>query len=249
MIFYFRKGAFTMTEVHLFLRETTAEADKANSKKTQHSRDHAAKYVGLDQLLTRLFDVDDWVQDKQIPNSGRHFRPDFRSETLKTIIEFEGLPHYQNPDMIIQDNRRRRFYESLHYGLVEIPYFYQLTQATAQHLFNTDKQQAHLVNLDILPNIGYPSFDRGLRNEPIYLCPIGIARVCHELDYQLEIDPKQFKANIKQLITLDQTHDYSYYPIIDYQCVQNSDIVLPQLMNNARSEYQRLLNQVEGGDN
>lgn len=43
-----------MTEVHLFLRETTAEADKANSKKTRHSRDHAAKYVGLDQLLTQL---------------------------------------------------------------------------------------------------------------------------------------------------------------------------------------------------
>ena len=104
-----------MTEVHLFLRETNAAADKANSKKARHSRDHAAKYIGL--------------------------------------------------------------------------------------------------------------------------------------DYQLEIDPKQFKVNIKQLITLDQTRDYSYYPIIDDQYVQNSHIVLPQLMNNARSEYQQLLNQVEGGDN
>lgn len=160
-----------MTDVHLLLRETTVEADKANSKKARHSKDHAAKYIGLDQLLTQLFDVDDWVQDKQIPNSGRRFWPDFRSETLKTIIEFEGLPHYQNLDMIIQDNRRRRFYESLHYDLVEIPYFYQLTQATARRLFNTDKQRAHLVNIDVLPDIGYPSFDQGLRNEPIYLCP------------------------------------------------------------------------------
>ena len=52
--FYFHKGAFTMTEVHLFLREATAEADKANLKKTRRSKDHAATYVGLDQLLTQL---------------------------------------------------------------------------------------------------------------------------------------------------------------------------------------------------
>ena len=42
----------------------------------------------------------------------RKNRPDYRSEKLKMIIEFDGWQHYQKLDQIQKDYENQKFYES-----------------------------------------------------------------------------------------------------------------------------------------
>ena len=39
-------------------------------------------------VLSKLFPNTLWIRNKTIPNSTRRFRPDFRNDELKLIIEF-----------------------------------------------------------------------------------------------------------------------------------------------------------------
>lgn len=73
-------------------------------------------------------EVDDWVHDDIVPNFGRKIRPDYRSESLKLIIEVDGLPHYQQPDIIKKDKEKTELYKKLGYKVVRIPYFIQLSK-------------------------------------------------------------------------------------------------------------------------
>lgn len=37
-------------------------------------------------------------------------RPDYRSDLLKFIVEFDGLPHYKNSDIIKKDKINQRIF-------------------------------------------------------------------------------------------------------------------------------------------
>lgn len=77
----------------------------------------------LKEYLSIIFpDINDWVFDKTTGKKSLR-RPDARSEQLKLIIEIDGLPHYQNPDIIIRDDNSTKFYEDYGYKVVRIPYF------------------------------------------------------------------------------------------------------------------------------
>lgn len=79
-----------------FLRETQALADANKS-----SMPGCVCLTGLDTYLGVIFPAtSDWIHDKSIPDVTRR-RPDYRSESLKLIVEFDGLPHYQNPDITV----------------------------------------------------------------------------------------------------------------------------------------------------
>ena len=92
-----------------------------NTDKWGYLREHSSKAIGCDKLTkfhrtgfdeyTKIIfpNVTDWIYDSIIPNSGRKFRPDWRSESLKLIVEFDGLPHYQKPTQILSDIERTRF--------------------------------------------------------------------------------------------------------------------------------------------
>ena len=153
-----------------FLRETEKLAEKAGADKAT-----GLHRTGLEKYLEVIFpDVDDWVHDKCFPviidGKKCRKRPDYRSDALRLIVEFDGLPHYQNPDTIIKDEENEKFYRSCGYKVIRIPYFIQLTNKNVFKLFGVK------VNIPLFPE-GYISLTPEQRSTPAFLCPLGIKRM------------------------------------------------------------------------
>ena len=51
------------------------------------------------------------------------FRPDFRIEEVKVIVEFDGYQHYSTPARAVLDTQREIFYTLQGYKLIRIPYW------------------------------------------------------------------------------------------------------------------------------
>ena len=167
-----------------FLRETSVLAEKAGI-----DEDTGLHRTGLDDYLKVIFpDVDDWVHDKAIGKSNGiscRKRPDYRSETLKLIIEFDGLQHYTKPSNIVRDTENTSFYESLGYTVVRIPYFIQLTNKAVEELFHISVNEPLFD--ETIPSLG----PKGC-NTPAYLCYSGIRRMAKEF----RRFPEQYKTNM-----------------------------------------------------
>ena len=116
----------------------------------------------------------DWIHDKQIPNSGRKYRPDYRNDDLMLIVEYDGLQHYTSPDVILGDTVKSQFYESLGYKVVRIPYFIQLTSDSVEKLFGVKIEET-------LFNPKYTSLSPKCKNTPAFLCDAGVKRMAKEL--------------------------------------------------------------------
>lgn len=167
----------------------------------EHSRDASGTdpltglhRTGLDEYLAVIYpDVNDWIHDKAF---GEHLdgikhkiRPDYRSEHLKIIVEFDGLPHYQNPDVILKDDKNTAIYTSNGYKVIRIPYFIQLTNQTVKELFDVNANEN-------LFNVNFPSLGgEGMRHNPSYLCPEGLKRMAREFHRF----PDQYEINIQAL--------------------------------------------------
>ncbi len=177
-----------------FLRETTENAEKAGiDKATDLPR------TGLNEYLSVIFpETTDWVHDKSIGElNGKksRCRPDYKSESLKLIVEFDGLQHYTSPDKIIDDYEKKKSYENAGYKCVRIPYFIQLTQSAVKTLFGVDVSQP-------LFDPRFPSLniEKPYPCSPAYLCPAGIARMAKEF----RLFPEQYKTNVEYLESLNE---------------------------------------------
>lgn len=170
-----------------FLRETTELAKKAGIDK-----DTGLHRTGLEDYLRIIFPKNnDWIHDKALGEvNGKVYRsrPDYRSEELKLIIEFDGLQHYTKPDIIEKDFRLTEEYINLGYKVVRIPYFIQLTNKAVKTLFDIEVSE-DLFDEQI-PSLGI----KGL-NTPAYLCPAGVKRMAEEF----KKFPEQYKTNIEFL--------------------------------------------------
>jgi len=171
-----------------FLRETKNMADKAGKDK-----DTGLHRTGLEEYLKVIFpEIDDWVHDKVIDKLAREekckIRPDYRSDKLKLIIEFDGIQHYTKPDIIEKDKNNTKIYEELGYKVVHIPYFIQLSNKAVKTLFNVDVKE-ELFD-EKIPSLGIKG-----KNTPAYLCPEGLKRMAEEF----KKFPEQYKANIDSL--------------------------------------------------
>ena len=179
-----------------FLRETQEKAEKAGK-----DEDTGLIRTGLEVYLKAIFPkVKDWVHDKQIPkelSDGKcRKRPDYRSEQLKMIVEFDGLPHYTNPDIIKRDLESTALYERWGYTVIRIPYFIQITNSVAKQMFGVDCKET-------LFDEKTPSLGLHGRCTPSYLCHKGIIRMAKEfLKY-----PEQYKVNIDNLKANDPNDD------------------------------------------
>lgn len=174
----------TMVEKWGFIRETKKMAEKAGIDK-----DTGLHRTGLEEYLSVIFPkTHDWVHDQVIPDSNRRFRPDYRSEQEKLIIEFDGLQHYTSPDNISKDIEKTNFYKKLGYQVVRIPYFIQLTNKAIKQLFNKDIEE-QMFN-EAIPSLGIKG-----KNTPAYLCGAGIARMKDEFSKF----PEQLKVNVEAL--------------------------------------------------
>ena len=186
-----------MKEIKLgFLRETQKDAKKAGIDKEQN-----IERTGLEIYLKIIFpEIDDWIHDQTVPNlmdNGKKskVRPEFRSEKLKMIVEFDGLPHYQNVDTIINDEKKDKIYVTNGYKVVRIPYFIQLTNEVVYQLFGV-KVKEQLFN----PSI--PSLGINGRYSPAFLCPLGITRMAKDF---IKF-PQQYEVNKNYLKQFDDKY-------------------------------------------
>ena len=105
-----------------FLRETKEKAVKAGIDK-----DTGVCRTGLDEYLEVIFSGSEWIHDTPfgiLDVKNYRIRPDYRWERLKFIVEFDGVQHYQKPDVIRKDGENQKIYESFGYHVVRIPFFY-----------------------------------------------------------------------------------------------------------------------------
>ena len=182
-----------MKEKFGFLRETTEDAIKAGI-----DNETGLHRTGLDEYLKIIFpNVTDWIHDKPLgrldDGSFCRKRPDYRSEKLKLIIEFDGIQHYQSVKQIIKDYENTNLYENLGYKVVRIPYFIQLTNEAVEYLFNK-KVKRKLFNGNI------PSLHIG--SGPADICTAGIQRMALEF---LQF-PEQLQVNLNYLYSLDDDY-------------------------------------------
>jgi len=177
-----------------FLRETRQGAMDAGIDK-----DTGVCRTGLDEYLEVIFpDIHEWVHDESIKIGGKvlkdekgkpiRTRPDYWSQKLQLVIEFDGLPHYTNPDVILKDVENTLRYNKAGYRVVRIPYFIQLSRNAVKTLFGVD------VNLELFDE-SIPSLGVKGRNTPAYLCYEGIKRMAKEFARF----PEQYAVNVKAL--------------------------------------------------
>lgn len=184
-----------------FLRETSEDAKKCGiDKETGLCR------TGLDEYLKVIYPnipTDYWIHDKPmgyINDSYCRKRPDYRCDELKIIIEFDGLPHFQNPDVIKKDYENTKFYENLGYKVIRIPYFIQLTNNVVKILFDVNVEE------QLFPD-NISSFSEYDRSLPSYCCISGIKRMAKIF----KLFPDQYNINIKKLKSIKSIEtDYQY---------------------------------------
>lgn len=170
-----------------FLRETKEAAIKAGP-----DADTGLHRTGLEEYLAVIFpEVTDWVHDKTIPNLPDGIkcrkRPDYRSETLKLIIEFDGVQHFESPKKIREDIETTKLYESFGYKVVRIPFFIQLTNTAVLEKFGVIVEEK-LFNPEI-PSMGICGAN------PATICYAGIQRMA---EYFI-CYPDQYLTNINFL--------------------------------------------------
>lgn len=170
-----------------FLRETNALAKKAGIDK-----DTGLHRTGLEDYLKVIFPkIDDWIHDKAIGNLNGNLyrsRPDYRSEKLRLIIEFDGLQHYTKPDIIEKDIKTTELYKKFGYKVVRIPYFIQLSKKAVKSLFDVDVTEELFE--EKISSLGIEG-----QNTPAYLCPAGVKRMAEEF----KKFPEQYKTNVEFL--------------------------------------------------
>ena len=162
------------------------------AKKAGIDKDTGLHRTGLEDYLKVIFPkIDDWIHDKAlgiVNGINYRCRPDYRSEELKLIIEFDGLQHYTKPNIIEKDLKTTELYKGFGYEVVRIPYFIQLSTKAVKILFNV------VVSEELFDETISSLGIEGL-NTPAYLCPAGVRRMALEF----KKFPEQYKTNIEFL--------------------------------------------------
>lgn len=88
-------------------------------------------------LFLNEFFPNDFIHNKCVNKSlNKRFKPDYCSEKMKIIIEFDGYLHYNNSKQIKRDFKKDLEYLNLGYKIIRIPYFIQLSDNLIKIIFN-----------------------------------------------------------------------------------------------------------------
>ena len=88
----------------------------------------------LIDYLAVIFPNVEWIHNKTFP--GYKFRPDYRNDGLKIVVEFDGYQHYTQVKNIIKDQEKDIIYTETGYKIIRIPYFVQIETRTIAGLFD-----------------------------------------------------------------------------------------------------------------
>lgn len=174
-----------------FLREHSSKASGKDPLTGLHR-------TGLDEYLSFIFpNTNDWIHDKAFgiheDNENHKIRPDYRSDSLKLIVEFDGLPHYSDPAVIFKDDKNTNIYKKNGYKVIRIPYFIQLTNEAVAKLFGIKVNEP-------LFKVSYPSLGGvEMKHNPSCLCPEGLKRMARDF----KRFPEQYEINIQSLKKMD----------------------------------------------
>lgn len=89
----------------------------------------------LKNILHELFPKQEIISNKQIIISTKKFFPDYRIQSKKIIVEFQGCQHFTSSKIVYKDSIRKKLFENEGYTFIEIPYFIQLTENVIEKLF------------------------------------------------------------------------------------------------------------------
>ena len=166
-------------------------------------------YLTEDQLgveLERIFPGYEFVHDKQVPNSNIKNRSDYRCESLKLIIEFDGYMHYNNASKIKTEEFKNITYKNMGYSVIRIPYFIQLSTKIIYELFGVIYQYQQ----------SYPhGFVDSKALLPADFCELGILKFINDLHKFNYIYDDIIDSLVKKLNVLHDI-DYILPPSIQY---------------------------------
>ncbi len=115
------------------------------------------------------------ISNARVPTITRMFRPDYRSEKHKMIVEFDGDQHYRSAKHVIEDKTRDKILTDAGYCVIRIPYFVQMTEPVIGMLFSN-----HIVDRD-----RFKDFPHGFIADavvfPADFCELGVARFLDDL--------------------------------------------------------------------
>jgi hypothetical protein len=92
--------------------------------------------ASLGRFLRERLDGD-VIADSVVPDLRRRFRPDYRSERHRLVVEFDGDQHYRSAGHVLRDQERDVVLRAAGYSVVRIPYFVQLDATTIAQLFGS----------------------------------------------------------------------------------------------------------------
>lgn len=131
--------------------------------------------ASLGRFLRERLDGD-VVADRVVPDLGRRFRPDYRSERHRLVVEFDGDQHYRSAGHVLRDQERDAILRAAGYTVVHIPYFVQLDAATIGLLFGTL----------VTDQSAFKSFPHGFVAEKVVMpadfCELGVQRFLNDLE-------------------------------------------------------------------
>ena len=81
--------------------------------------------------------INDWKNNKSFSKTYKS-RPDYKSDQLKLIVEFDGYQHYTSAKRILADIKNDNFYIQNGFNVIRIPYFVQMSSIVIKNLFNVD---------------------------------------------------------------------------------------------------------------
>lgn len=176
-------------------------------KKAGYSKEYDLGYTPMMDYLKVIFPSikeEEWIQNKKCPNifvdgKPKTYKPDFRNENLKLIIEVDGLLHYTQEQNVIGDREHNKAYLDAGYKLVRIPYFIQLSNNAVRKLFDVNVEEP-LFDENI-PSIPTPK-NKGI---PTQLCSEGLRRMAEEF----HAFPEQYKVNLESLKEHGFLEDYN----------------------------------------
>ena len=165
---------------------------------------------GLESILKEIYTNDEFIRDKTIPNSQTRYRPDFRCEKLKLIVEFDGDSHYKRALRIKKDSLKDQIYRGLGYRIVRIPYFVQIETLTIENLFGV--------------NFKYPQkYPHGFIDKkatlPCDFCELGIRQFENDLkkfSYIKDDIIKSLKNKVKELDDVEIVLPKSLFYLLDF---------------------------------